>query len=206
MSETVNNGRVSKKALELFLQNLQRPDSYNIKLEQYVTDPVTAANLLFLAYGNGDVRGRMIADLGSGSGILACGAAFMGAEKVFAVELDPVLAALSAQNGRDYDIEVRNIPVSSFDVQVDTVLMNPPFGSVVPASDRAFLEKAASLGRMIYSIHNAKSDDWISRFYSEKGSILARIQLTLTIPHLYPHHRSAIAEIPAVAYVVAVDH
>jgi ribosomal protein L11 methyltransferase len=48
----------------------------------------------------GDVAGRAILDLGTGSGILAVGAALMGASPVHAWDVDPIAVTAAAHNAR----------------------------------------------------------------------------------------------------------
>lgn len=204
MSETASNSRITKKRLELFLQRLERPERYDIALEQYVTDPVVASSILFLAHGNGDIDGKIVADLGSGSGIFACGAALLGARSVYAVEIDKGLIGLLSNNSKGLPVKVVNSPVEEFSQKVDTVIMNPPFGSVQPGSDRVFLEKAVEVSGRIYSIHNVKSRDWVEQFYSSRGRILSTINLNIAVPHIYPHHTRKTRDIEAIAFVVEV--
>ncbi len=206
MSETVRSTRITRKRLELFLQKLEKPKEYDIRKEQYVTDPATASHILFLALSNGDIAGKKVADLGAGSGVFACGAAMLGADSVLAVEIDSGMAELLRRNSRDLPVTVLNSSVDEFSESVDTVIMNPPFGSVEPGADRIFLEKAVQLSKMIYSIHNMKSVQWIEKYYSSNADIVSKISLKLAIPHIYPHHTSRSKDIDAVAFVVKTRH
>lgn len=206
MSEATSKTRITRKRLELYLQQLERPEQYDINLEQYVTDPLAASGLLFLALANGDISGKTIADLGSGSGVFACGAGKLGASKVFAVEIDRNLVELIRRNASDLPVTVVNSSVEDFTEEVDTVFMNPPFGSVDPGADRMFLEKAMQISQKVYSIHNRKSAEWVENFYSKRGKILSKINVNLTVPHIYPHHTRKSRDIEAVAFVVEPKH
>jgi predicted RNA methylase len=50
-----------------------------VVLEQYKTSAHLAASMLFTVHHRGELEGRVIADLGCGTGVLAIGAAVMGA-------------------------------------------------------------------------------------------------------------------------------
>lgn len=61
-----------------------------ILLEQYITPVHIASCMLHTVQTKyGDLEGRMVADLGAGSGMLSVGALLMGAQHVVAFEIDP---------------------------------------------------------------------------------------------------------------------
>ena len=70
------------RKLEMLLEEFETFKNPDPALEQYMTPPVVAARLLFHAYMKGDIEGRSVLDLGCGTGILACGAALLGAKEV----------------------------------------------------------------------------------------------------------------------------
>ena len=77
---------VTKKELSKILSNLKGFDNPEISLEQYITPSEIASNFLWLVYMQRDIKGKIIADLGSGTGILGIGALILGAEKVYFVD------------------------------------------------------------------------------------------------------------------------
>ena len=83
---------------EIALQGLAGFPSPRPALEQYPTPAPLAARLLFLASGHGDIEHRAVLDLGSGTGVLACGAALLGASEVTGVETDPGAIAVAQAN------------------------------------------------------------------------------------------------------------
>ena len=75
----------------------------------------------------GLVHGSSALDVGSGSGILAVGAAILGAAPVLAVDTDPIAVAASAENARRNDVTITtgqgSVPLAS-DETYDLVLAN----------------------------------------------------------------------------------
>ena len=61
------------------LKTFQKPKMY---LEQYPTDSEIAADMLWSADMQGDIEGKVIADLGAGTGILGIGALILGAKGI----------------------------------------------------------------------------------------------------------------------------
>lgn len=103
-----------------------------------------------------DLRDKAVADIGTGSGILALLAARSGA-RVTAVDINPVAVECAAENARRNGLADRVTVVSSdlFDqvrpgLRFDLVITNPPFYSRASTSipDRAL---AAEIGNGFYS-------------------------------------------------------
>lgn len=78
------------------------------------------------AVGELDVRGRAVLDVGTGSGILAIGAAKRGARLVVALDIDPLAVRAATENARrnDVRVEVREGSVAGADGTFDVVLAN----------------------------------------------------------------------------------
>ena len=74
--------------MEMRLQNLRGAVERSNYLEQYPTDPRTAANILNLAFLDGNIESKTIADLGSGNGLFGFGALMYGATRSYCVEID----------------------------------------------------------------------------------------------------------------------
>lgn len=178
----------SKKDLEILLQKLKPSAAYRNDLEQYPTDAANAAEILFLAFLDGNIEGKIVADFGSGNGILGIGAALLGASRVYSVEIDPVQCAAITENKGELDVVVQNSDVSEFTTKVDTVVMNPPFGSVKARADRVFLRKAVELSSNIYSIHNLKSADFVRAFYFQNTEVTREQMISIRTPRIYSHH------------------
>lgn len=77
------------KKLEEYLQCVDSFEKPKIMLEQYVTPSHISSQMLFHCQNNyGDIENQLVADLGSGSGMLSIGAALLGASHVVGFELD----------------------------------------------------------------------------------------------------------------------
>ncbi len=188
------------------LSRLKWPDKFKNGLEQYPTDPALAAKVAVTAYLDGNISGKTVADLGAGFGVLSCASALLGSTRVFAIEIDSEIAETGTVNCAGLPVTFMIEDVENFHQYVDTVIMNPPFGSVKPHQDRIFLEKALSISRAIYSIHNAKSADFVRSAYSRNGEIIREEPVNVKIPRLYGHHTRRWMDIPAVFFTVAVDN
>ncbi|MEI7648496.1 MAG: methyltransferase, partial [Methanomicrobiales archaeon] len=66
------------KQLEMTLQKAAGYAKPRPSLEQYMTPAPLAARMLYHALMKGDIEGKNVCDLGSGTGVLAIGAALLG--------------------------------------------------------------------------------------------------------------------------------
>lgn len=158
---------MKKRKLDMILERLEGFSAPDPRLEQYATPAPIASELLYSALLRGDLEGT-VCDLGCGTGILAIGAALLGAGSVVGIELDGSALKTAEENARrlGVDIELVRGEVASIALKnVSTVIMNPPFGAQKGSSgDRAFLRKATETAEVVYSIHNAGSEGFIRRF------------------------------------------
>ncbi len=191
-----------KKQLEIYLQNLGSTGKGNNSLEQYPTDASAASYILNLAYEDGNIRGKRVLDLGCGNGIFSCGAAALGALSVTGFDIDPDQIEAARKNCGSEKVTFHAESVELVHGEYDTVIMNPPFGSVVAHADLPFLEKAIATGNFIYSLHNAKSADFVASFYRTNGTIFRKESIGLRIGRIYGHHKKDQMIIEAVLFCV----
>ncbi len=179
----------SKKKLEIALSKINMGGN-DYKLQQYPTPPHIAAELLWFAFMNGDIEGKMVADFGAGNGIFAIGSKILGAKKVYAVEIDRKMMEICKKNAGDYGIEFVLSDINDFNMKVDTVIMNPPFGRKPFHRDRFFLKKAFELCKKIYSIHTANSFEFLRRFAEENGFKCEKLkEFDFPLKYSYKWHR-----------------
>lgn len=168
---------LTKNQLAIKLSKLKVFEKPNIKLEQYPTDSELASEILWQAFMNNDIKGKIIADLGAGTGLLGIGALLLGAKQVYFIDIDNQALILAKQNIKSLDLKnavFLRQDITEFNKKVDTVLQNPPFGVQTPYADRPFLDKAFQIANSIYTIHKAESEQFIKQ----------RIPPNFTIKHI----------------------
>lgn len=160
----------SKKQLEVALSKLEQVKSPKVNLEQYITPSEIAAEVLWTAFMNNDVKDKVVADLGCGNGILGVGASLLGAKKVIFLDGDRASLLIAKKNFEGLGNGVfLNMDVSSFKERVDTVIENPPFGVQNLHADREFLIKAMENSKKIYSFHKIESKNFVEAITRDKG-------------------------------------
>jgi putative methylase len=167
--------------------------SPRIGLEQYTVPASIAADILFhAAVVYGDIVGKAVLDLGTGTGRLAIGAALLGARQTVAVDVDPVAINVARENSMVAEVDVDWI-VGDLDTirgRFDTVIMNPPFGTKRRHLDKIFLRKAIRTGRIVYSIHKSATREHILSYLERHGcTVHAIYEYTLDLPRMFKHHR-----------------
>ncbi len=185
--------------LEMELSRLKKLDNTNPHMEQYPTPPDIAAKMLYRALGDGCIRGKTVADLGCGNGIFAIGALILGAEKTYAIDIDQNAISVAAENSRQFGEKIILVKedIEEFDVPVDTVLMNPPFGSQKRNADLPFIEKALEYSKDFYIVLNYKAGDFLEKVIKGKGEIIWEEKVGIPLAHMYEFHRKEIKMIQA---------
>lgn len=182
----------------MIISSLKDIDVPMSDLEQYMTPTPLVCDILYEAYACGDIQDRTVMELGCGSAPFAIGASLLGADRVFGVDLDPGSIAAAVENKKavekgseELDIEFVEADVSESDLpEVDTVLMNPPFGAQKKHADRPFVEAAIKQSRAIYSIHNGNSMDFLGKLCASLGADIELLFKTgMELPHRYSFHR-----------------
>jgi putative methylase len=190
------------KNLEMMLQRLGGFVKPRAALEQYQTPAPLAARLLFHALMKGDIEGKRVCDLGSGTGVLAIGAALVGAESVTGIEVDEKAVEVARGNAELLDAEVTFIISDVKDPELparcgpcDTVIMNPPFGAQKAHADRPFIDYALAVAPVTYSIFNAGSTQFVKAYTAQKAEITEKIGGAFPIKRTFAFHTRDIQEI-----------
>lgn len=84
---------------------------------------------------------------------------------------------------------------------IDTIIMNPPFGSQKKGADRFFLKKALEIGKVIYTIHNKGSYDFIQKFI-KPSKIIASYKSKFTIKKTFFFHKKSKKDIDVEIYKI----
>lgn len=202
----------SRRELERALAALEGFVDPSVGLEQYATPATVAASLVHAADLHGDLA-RPVVDLGTGTGVLAIGAALRTSERVVGVDVDAGALAVAARNAAASGVEVDWVvgAVASLGLCPPapvTVVMNPPFGAQRDrrGADRPFLEAASRLAAVSYSIHNAESRAFVEAYAAERGgTVTAAYALELDVPAQFAFHDRPVATVDAEAYRIAWD-
>lgn len=215
MGRIMQKRLIRKLELETFLSLIDPHPSPKPSLEQYTIPPDVAATMLYIAaYTNDDVAGKRILDLGCGTGRLALGAAFLGANQAVGIDVDKASIKLAFQNAVKLNLKERTQwiigDIDAVRGDFDTVLQNPPFGVQRRRADRKFLEKALEVGKVVYSLHKhpIRDETLIRRMKANKASLIstapapflkklteeyggkvkAAFTMIMTIPHMFSFH------------------
>lgn len=205
----------SKAELERRLATVEGFESPLVELEQYPTPPALAAHLIHLADLRGDLTDQTVVDLGTGTGILALGAAYRNPDVVIGLDLDPSAVATARRNEHSLSPPIDidwllgdggRAPLCTHDI---TVIMNPPFGAQRGRehADRAFLKTAARIGRVSYSIHNAGSQEFVETFATDEGGqITETYRATLSLDRQFRFHTSDRTDLDVEVYRIVWTH
>lgn len=180
-----------RRDLEIALQGLADFPEPKAYLEQYMTPARIAADILFTAFGRGDIEGMRVADLGCGTGIFAIGAGLLGAASVSGFDKDGDALRAAGKNAAlaGVIIEFVETDVSEVTGSYDTVLMNPPFGAQNRHADRPFLKKAFEIAPVVWSVHNAGTEDFVEKMAASFCYGIDRTnRYKFEVRHTYPHH------------------
>ena len=179
-------------------------------LEQYPTPPDLAAHVVHLADLHGDIDGRTVLDLGTGTGMLGLAAALRGPARVLGVELDRAALATAVANERRVAAsapvhwvqgDATRLPLDIPDAV--TVVMNPPFGAQDGNrnADRGFLAAASRTATVSYSVHNAGSQAFVESFAADNGGeVTHAFAADFTVDAQFDHHTDDARDIGTEVY------
>ncbi len=190
------------KKLEITLEQLAGFTEPRLRLEQYHTPAIVAARLLHHAAMRGDITGMRVCDLGCGTGMLACGAALLGADCVCGVDIDPRAIKIARQNADSVGVEIefmvgdiRDQAAITAIGHCDTVVMNPPFGAQKRHADRPFIDAALAVGGVVYGIFNAGTREFLAAYTQGRAVIEEVTACEFPIRRTFAHHTRDRAEI-----------
>lgn len=192
---------MKKVRLERILQSLEAVPSPRADMEQYATPAAIAAEVAFIAYSKGDIDGRRVLDAGCGNGVLAIAAKILGAAEVVGVDLDPQAIDVARRNAARAQVHVawKRADIATVRGSFDTVVMNPPFGSQTKHADLPFLDKALTLGRVVYSFHNGVTEEFLlRRLESRQAEVTDRMAYSFPLPKTFAFQKETVRRVPVV--------
>ncbi|TLZ74653.1 MAG: methyltransferase [Methanobacteriota archaeon] len=177
---------MKKVQLERILQSLAPVPQPKPEREPYATPATIAAEVVYGAYGRGDIEGCAVLDLGCGNGGLGIGAKLLGAARVVGVDSDPAAIRVAEQNAATVRVEAewRLDDVADVREAFDTVLMNPPFGA---------------------QIRHGPAEAFVRQYLETAGATITdRFPYSFPIPHTFEFHRDEARRIDVVLFRVEV--
>ncbi len=190
--------------LEDRLATIPAHDNPNPDLEQYATPAGIAARLLWHARGHG-LEGRSVVDLGCGTGILAIGAALLGA-RVTAVDVDESAIAMAREAAGHLGVDVtwRVADLKDMKPEVfDVAIMNPPFGAQRRnrGGDRVFLEHAFACPTA-WVLSPVRSERFLTAFARDHGRKVTKVdEWQYPLVATMEFHRDAVRSVTVGAYL-----
>eukprot|EP01125_Pyxidicula_operculata_P018153 TRINITY_DN6433_c0_g1_i1.p1 TRINITY_DN6433_c0_g1~~TRINITY_DN6433_c0_g1_i1.p1 ORF type:complete len:192 (+),score=19.90 TRINITY_DN6433_c0_g1_i1:149-724(+) len=167
-----------------------------------------------------DIRDKCIVDLGIGCGILTIGSVMLQSGFNIGIDIDPTALETCKENLTEFEMEEdikllecdvsqlsfkdnkffvdgKSEPLLEIATQVDTVIMNPPFGTKTKGIDMVFLQKAFQIASgAVYSLHKTSTRAHILRKAQELG-VQAKVvaELRYDIPQMYKFHKEKSVDI-----------
>ncbi|GMH23812.1 hypothetical protein Nepgr_025655 [Nepenthes gracilis] len=187
------------KQLESLLGNLTQFSTPKIQLEQYPTGPHIASRMLYTAENSfGDLANKVVADFGCGCGTLGIAAALLSAENVLGIDIDAESLGVAFTNAEDLEVDITFLQCDIRNLRlrgeiIDTVVMNPPFGTRKKGADMDFLCVALKVASSaVYSLHKSTTREHVKKmalrdFNAVSAEVLYELQFD--VPQLYRFHK-----------------
>ena len=208
---------ISEKQLKILLFQVNGFKAPQISLEQYITPPEIAANILtFIDREYNDLSGKKILDLGCGTGILSIGSCVFGSNTT---GVDICMNALTVAKENALKLGINNIDFVCSDVSIikpyflsrkfDTVVMNPPFGTKLNTGiDIQFLTTAITLSNsVIYSLHKRTTRKHILK-YAQSNQLQTEViaEIKFNIEKTFISHKKVSVDIEVDLIKFEISH
>ncbi|KAJ8654703.1 hypothetical protein O0I10_009593 [Lichtheimia ornata] len=195
------------KEFESILQDCAVFEKPKIQYEQYPTTAHLAARMIYTAdtvYD--DIEDKAVGDFGSGCGILSIASFIRGAGYCVGFDIDPDAIRIARENAEAFETEIdfvwtdlgqENALFDRFKGRLDTVIMNPPFGTKNKGIDMVFLKKAVEIAnKAVYSLHKTSTREHIMKKAKEWGvqcEVVA--EMKFDVPMMYKFHKKKSVDI-----------
>ncbi len=191
-------------SLAIELSKLKTFTNPKVKQEQYITESEVAAEVLQFAFMHHDIKNKIIADLGCGTGILGIGCLLLEAGFVYFVENDEKAIKILKKNLKKYKFKkykIINKNIKDFYQLVDIVIQNPPFGTKEKHADKLFLEKAFSISKVVYSFHKTSTIRFIKAISKDHNfKITSTFNFKFSLKQTYDFHKKKVKKIEVSCY------
>lgn len=191
----------SKSRLAIVLSKLKGFRFPKVSNEQYLIDSEIGAFVLWNCFLKGDLMGKECADLGCGTGLLGIGGLLLGAKKMFFVDNDMDALDEAKKNLKnvksEFFIDGKEFfmckDIVDFNIKVDTVIENPPFGTKVRHLDKYFLIKAYNISKVVYSFHLTGNKNFFERLgWSHNFTITDTWEFIYPLKASYGFHKKEV--------------
>ncbi|GIQ81112.1 hypothetical protein KIPB_002020 [Kipferlia bialata] len=185
---------------EVLRQGVPSWSEPDVELEQYATPPDIASRIAFVAENTyGDITNKAVADLGCGPGMLSAAVSVFSPAAL--VSLDISEDSLDAYTRTREALELTSTLVHC-DVakhcplrgnSVDTVVMNPPFGTRLAGVDVAFLAQGClAATTSVYSLHKSSTVDHLVDKAAKTWSVIVSpvFRYKFPLPATYDFHKA----------------
>lgn len=189
------------KELESYLQQVDTFEAPKILLEQYPTSPHIAACMLYTIHSTfDDIKGKLVADLGCGCGVLSIGAAMLEAGLCVGLDIDSDALEVFRRNAEEFEMsnidlvqcDLCAVEAEAYATKFDTVIMNPPFGTKHnKGMDMKFLRTALTMAKTsVYSLHKTSTREHIQKKAHDWGVKMEVVaELRYDLPASYRFHK-----------------
>ena len=201
------NRGISLKHLEIFLSQIEGYSNPQIDLEQYITPPKIASDIIYYINSEfGDIKGKTILDLGCGTGMLTLAAKMMGCSFIIGIDVCPISLYIAKKNLKHFGLteidffccDVNSVKDFFIPKHFDVVIMNPPFGTKHNTGiDIKFLETSLFLSpTTIYSLHKRSTRSFLKKFGLKNNLKTDLIsEINFNIDHTFYSHKRSFVDI-----------
>ena len=206
---------MKRRQLESELSSIPAFKSPKVELEQYPTTAHLASQMIYTAdtvYG--DILDASICDLGVGCGILTCATIMMGSVHNIGIDIDMDALIQAKDNLAEFEMN-KNVDLILADIssllessgtcmKVDTVVMNPPFGTRVAGIDMKFLQFATLIAqKSIYSLHKTSTRAHVikvSESFGWKAEVVAEMKYDIKSSYKFHKKKSVDIEVDFIRF------
>jgi len=199
---TKMESNIHPKKLQMILQPIKPFEKASTSLEQYPTTAHLASQ--FMCFARDDITNKTVADFGCGTGMLSLAALVLGATYVCGFEIDTSAIKVLKENFDMFDLKEEVIKCDITQLKatesVQTVIMNPPFGTKQNAGiDIIFLEKAVQFAKeSVWSMHKTSTRKYIIKTMKNNPrvkEVKIMAEMKFDLPQTMKFHKKKLKQI-----------